>query len=152
MLLQKSAGAVIYHKSRQDKNEEIRYLLLYYPSGSRIPGKDYWDFPKGHIETNESPQEAAKREVEEETGLTDIEFIEGFEEQIKYFFQFEGKTILKIVTFFLVETKTEVVKISWEHIDYKWLSYEQALAQLAFANAKEILRKANDFLLKKVRA
>lgn len=152
MLLQKSAGAVIYHKSRQDKNEEVRYLLLHYPSGSRIPDKDYWDFPKGYIEVDENPQEAAKREVEEETGLTDIEFIEGFEEQIKYFFQFEDKTILKIVTFFLVETKTEVVKISSEHIDYKWLSYEQALAQLTFVNTKEILKKANDFLLKKVRA
>jgi 8-oxo-dGTP pyrophosphatase MutT (NUDIX family) len=152
MLSQKSAGAVIYHKSRQDKNEEIRYLLLHYPSGSRMPGKDYWDFPKGHMETDESPQEAAIREVEEETGLTDIKFIEGFEEQIKYFFQFKGKPIFKIVTFFLFKTETEAVKISSEHINYKWLSYEQALAQLTFANAKEILKKANDFLLNKVRA
>jgi len=55
--------------------------------------------------------------------------------------------VFKIVTFYLAETKTKEVKISFEHIGYKWLPYEQALEQLTFKKAKEILKKTNDFLL-----
>ena len=145
MPLEKSAGAVIFRQ----QNKKIFFLLLHYPSGSRTPGKDYWDFPKGHIEKKEKPEEAAKRETEEETGIKDIELIKGFKEWIKYFFKQDGKNIFKIVTFFLAETKTKEVKISREHIGYKWLPYEQALEQITFKNAKEILKKANDFLSRK---
>lgn len=143
MPLEKSAGAVIFRR----ENKKIKYLLLHYPRGSRRP-KPYWDFPKGHIEKGEMPEVTARREVEEETGLKDIKFIEGFKEWIKYFFKDKGQTVFKIVTFYLVQTKTKKVKISWEHIGYKWLSYEEALEQLTFKNAKEILKKANDFLKK----
>lgn len=141
MPIEKSAGAVIFRKEK----DTIKYLLLHYPYGARRP-YPYWDFPKGHIEKGEKPQGAARRETEEETGLTDIRFIEGFKEWIKYFFKVKGKNIFKIATFFLAETKTKEVKISHEHIGYKWLSYEKALEQITFENAKEILKKANDFL------
>jgi len=141
MPLEKSAGAIIFRK----KNKKIYYLLLHYPSGAKAP-KEYWDLPKGHIEKGENEIETARREVEEETGLKDIKFVEGFKEWIKYFFKFEGKNILKFVTFYLVETKTKEVKISFEHLGYKWLPYEKALEKLTFKNAKEILKKANDYL------
>ena len=144
MPLEKSAGAVIFRR----ENKKIKYLLLHYPRGSRRP-KPYRDFPKGHIEKGEKPEATARREVEEETGLKDIKFIEGFKEWIKYFFEDKGQTVFKIVTFYLAQTKTKKVKISWEHIGYKWLSYEEALEQLTFKNAKEILKKANDFLSRK---
>ena len=120
---------------------------MHYPGGSRT-SKDYWDFPKGHIEKGEKPEATVVREVVEETGLGDIKFIEGFKEVIKYFFKVQGKTVFKIVVFYLVETKTKKVKISWEHTGYKWLIYKEALEVLTFKNAKEILRKANDFVLK----
>jgi len=87
-----------------------------------------------------------KREVKEETGLKDIKLIEGFKEWIKYFFKFKGKNIFKIVTFFLAETKTKTVKVSFEHIGFKWLPYEEAIEKLTFKNAKDILKKANDYL------
>ena len=141
MPVEKSAGAVIFHRGK----DEIRYLLLHYPSAIRR-AKDYWDFPKGHIEGKEKVEETIKREVKEETGLKDLKFVEGFREWIKYFFRFEGKTIFKIVSYLLVDTKTEEVKISSEHIGYKWLPYEEALEQLTFQNAKEILKKAHQFL------
>ncbi len=171
MPVERSAGAVIFRK----EEGKIFYLLLHYPSATRRP-KEYWDFPKGHIEKRENLEETAKREVEEETGLKDLKLIEGFKEWIKYFFRLprvgktvspegerqkpkvsgarvgvsRGKTIFKIVTFLLAETKTKEVKISEEHIDYKWLPYEKALGQLAFKNAKEILKKANDYLNSKI--
>ena len=138
MPVERSAGAIIF---RKEKNK-IFYLLLYYQAG-------HWDFPKGHVEKGEKETETVKREVKEETGLEDIKFIEGFKEWIKYFFKDKGKTVFKTVIFYLVETRTKEVKISWEHIGYKWLLYDKALEQLTFKNAKDILKKANDFISRK---
>lgn len=144
MPFEKSAGAVIFRKEKG----KIYYLLLHYPSSSRSQ-KDYWDFSKGHIEKGEKELETVKREVEEETGIKDLKFIKGFKEWIKYFFKFKGENVFKIVTFYLAETKTEEIKISPEHIGYQWLLYEQAIEQLKFKNAKDILRKANQFVVLK---
>ncbi len=140
MLIEKSAGAIIFRK-----NKQIKYLLLHYPSSARS-AKAYWDFPKGHIEKGEKELDTVKREVEEETGLKDLEFMMGFKERIKYFFKLKGKTIFKIVTFYLAKTKTKKIKISGEHMGYQWLSFEEALEQIAFKNSKELLMKANQFL------
>lgn len=152
MPIEKSAGAVIFRKEPRSRINSLRgkkgitkYLLLHYPSTSRAP-REYWDFPKGHIEKGEDETKTVKREVEEETGLKDIKFIEGFKEWIKYFFRHKGKNIFKIVTFLLAETKEKKIKISFEHLGYEWLPYEEAIEQLSFKNAKEILRKANAFL------
>jgi len=144
MPVEKSAGAVIFRK----EGSKPLFLLLHYPSNTKSP-KEYWDLPKGHIEKGERELETVEREVEEETGLNDVKFIEGFKEWIKYFFRWKSKNILKFVTFYLAETKEKNVKISEEHIGYKWLSYEEAIDQLTFKNAKEILKKANDFLQRK---
>lgn len=137
MPLEKSAGAVIFRR----QNKKIYYLLLHYASG-------HWDFPKGHIEKGEELKETVEREVLEETGIKDIKFIEGFKEWIKYFYKMKDKNIFKIVTFFLAETKTEKVKISFEHIGYEWLPYNEAIERLTFKNAKDILEKAYKFLKK----
>ncbi len=140
-----SAGAVIFRK----ENNEIYYLLLHYESG-------HWDFPKGHIEEGEEEEETVKREVAEETGIEDVEIIKGFKEWIKYTFrqtyglkeeEKKAPWVFKIVTFYLAETKTKEVKISFEHLGYKWLPYEQALEQVTFKKAKEILKKANHYLI-----
>ena len=145
MPVEKSAGAVVFRK----ENNKIYYLLLHYPSSAKAP-KEYWDFPKGHVEKGENEIETAKREVEEETGLKDVEFVKGFKEWIKYFFKFKGKNVLKFVTFYLAETKTKNVKVSFEHLGFEWLSFEEAIQKLTFKNAKEILKKANRFLEKNV--
>ncbi len=149
MPLEKSAGVVIFRR----EGNELHYLLLHYGLGparnaSRSDVGGHWGFPKGHIEQGESLEQTALREAKEETGIEDIKFIEGFKEWIKYFYKQENKNIFKIVTYLLAETKTKEVKISYEHIGYKWLAYEQALEQLTFKNTKEILKKANKFLCK----
>jgi len=145
MPVEKSAGAIIFRK----ENKKPLFLLLHYPSGSP-DRKDYWDLPKGHIEKGEKPEDTVRREVREETGLDDIEFLKGFKETIKYFFKWEDKNILKFVTFYLAKTKTKEIKISGEHIGYKWLSYSEALEQLTFKNAREVLKKAHRFLLQEL--
>ena len=141
MPVERSAGAVIFRK----EGKNVLYLLLHYPSSAKAP-KEYWDFPKGHIEKGEKIEETIKREVREETGLDDIRLVEDFKEWIKYFFKFKEKNIFKIVTFFLAETKTKEVKVSFEHIGFKWLPYEEAIEKLTFKSAKDILKKANDYL------
>lgn len=135
MPLEKSAGAVIFRKERG----KIFYLLLLYDLG-------HWDFAKGNIERGENLEGTTRREVEEETGIKDIKFITGFKETIKYFYKRDDQKIFKVVVFFLAETKTKDIKISYEHKDSKWLPYRQALKQTTFDNAKKILKKANDFL------
>jgi bis(5'-nucleosidyl)-tetraphosphatase len=142
MPVERSVGTVIYIR----EGGKVYYLLLYYPSISHRAKENYWDFPKGHIEKGERAEDTAKREAEEETGLKDIKIVEGFKETIRYFFNYQEKNILKFVTFYLAETRIKKVKISGEHIGFKWLPYEESLSQLKFKNAKEILQKANNFL------
>ncbi len=143
---EKSAGAIIY----RIKDGVPHYLLLHYPSG-------HWEFAKGHIEEGENQEEAAKREIEEETGIKDIKIIPGFKEYIKYFFRksydLEGEAkkkapwVFKLVVFYLAETKTEDVKISKEHKGFLWLPYEQAMKRLTYKNAKMLLEKSNGHLI-----
>jgi len=139
MPVERSAGAVVFRR----ENKKIKYLLIQY-------GWGHWEFPRGLIEKRESLKEAAKREIEEEVGIKDIQFIPGFKEWIKFFFKLKGKNIMKIATFLLAETKTKKIKLSYEHKDYAWLEYQEALEKLTFKNAKEILKKANQFLMKHV--
>jgi bis(5'-nucleosidyl)-tetraphosphatase len=152
MPIEKSAGAVIFYKDpsfakASEGTGENFYLLLHYPGASHRASKDFWELPKGHVEKDETLEDTVRREVGEETGLRDIKIIPGFKETIKYFFKWEGKNILKFVTFFIAETKSpQEVKISGEHIGFDWLPFEEALGRLTFANAKNIIEKANKYL------
>jgi len=156
---EQSAGAVVFYK----QNKEPQYLLLHYPTTKRAK-REYWDFPKGHLENKETEMETASREIEEETGLKDVTFHKGFEERIQYYFraaprenkvlpkghgsyfQVQGKTVFKTVVFFLAQSHTKKVTISFEHKGFIWLPYEKAMKKLKFANARRILRKSHRFL------
>ena len=137
MIEERSAGTVVYRKT----TTEMVFLLLHYPSG-------HWDFVKGKIEEGESPNETAVRETKEETGISDLEFVNDFEENIEYNFQYDGSLIHKKVIFFLAQTKTEKIVISHEHLDYAWLPFDKAHQKITFENAKVILSKANKLLVK----
>lgn len=134
MKQEKSAGAVLFIKGK-----EIRYLLLHY-------GAKHWDFPKGNIEKNETDGQTVKREIAEETGIKDIKLIGGFNEKIQYYYKLKSDTINKQVNFYLARANTEKVTLSFEHIGFAWLPYEKAMEKLTYKNAKEILKKAHDFL------
>jgi len=133
---QKSAGIVLF-RSDSNKNE---FLLLNYPQG-------HWDFIKGKVEPGETPYETASRETKEETGISDIEFIDGFEESVEYNFKFKNEDIHKIVVFFLAKTNEKKITLSHEHNDFVWLEYDDALKKTTFRNAKNVLSKTNEFLL-----
>jgi len=135
MIEETSAGVVLFRR----ENSKILFLLLNYPSG-------HWDFVKGKMEEGETTHQTAIRETREETGITDIVFLNDFEEWIKYNFQYHGELVNKKVVFFLAETKTEQVIISHEHLDYIWADYETAMEKTTFDNAKSILTKSKELL------
>lgn len=132
---ERSAGILLF---REEADKKI-FLLLHYPSG-------HWDFIKGRIEKSESPKQAALREAMEETGITDIEFIDGFEEKIQYGYQYGGKAVRKEVVFFLARTNAKDVKISHEHLDYTWLTFDEALQKTTYQNAKNLLMKSKSLV------
>jgi 8-oxo-dGTP pyrophosphatase MutT (NUDIX family) len=109
-------------------------------------GRKHWDFSKGHRELGESPQEAVRREIKEETGLTQLDFASGFEEKIHFMFRNAGELVSKDATFFIARTSEEKLTLSSEHADIQWLSYEEALERLTFKNSKDVLQKAHVFI------
>lgn len=133
MLEERSAGTILYQESPHGK----MYLLLNYPSG-------HWDFVKGNIEKGETFKQTVLREVREETGITDIDFIEGFEDKVEYHYQREGQVIHKEVVFFLACTKTHDVVLSHEHRDYTWLNFDDALKKLTYKTAQNLFKKVKD--------
>lgn len=137
MVDERSAGAVLFYAAGQ----EPEYLLLHYTAG-------HWDFPKGNIEIGESETEAASREIREETGISDVEFVDGFRHKISYKYRKGRRLVNKEVVLYLAKAKTKEVKLSHEHIGYAWKKYDDAMNQLTFKNAKNLLAAARDFLQK----
>ena len=130
-----SAGGVIY---RTDNNEIMVCLI-------KTPPKGDWQLPKGLVDENESFEEAALREVKEETGLEGI--LEAPIDNIEYWFWFpEGKEKVrhhKIVYFFLLKYKEGVTDDhDNEVLEAAWMPLSKALDTLTFDGERGILRKA----------
>ena len=136
-----SVGSVLYIL---DTNFNVNYLILNYSYG-------HWDFPKGNIENGESELDTIKREIMEETGITDINFIDDFRQQISYRYKKKFKLVNKLVIYYIVETKSNKVVLSFEHVNFVWLNYNDALNRLSFDNSKKILKNANEFLYSKIK-
>jgi len=133
-----SAGIILFNEI-----DKRKFLLLNYPS-------KHWDFVKGKMEKGETPHETAIRETKEETGISDVEFIDGFEEEIEYYFYAENQEIHKKVIFFLGKTQTREITLSHEHLDFIWLEFDNALNKTTYENAKKLLKKSKAFLDKRV--
>jgi len=135
---ERSAGIIVFRKDGRFRGGRL-FLLLDY-------GR-FWDYPKGHVERGEDDRAAALRELEEETGIADVELIDGFEHQFSYFFRDKVKGLIrKSVVFFLGETKTKQIQVSHEHAGGEFLPYEEAMNRLTYPNAKQALKKAWEFL------
>lgn len=135
-LYELSCGAVIFHG-----NGEARKFLLIKNNRSVN-----WGYPKGHIEPGETKEEAALREVKEETGL-DIEIINGFSAVSSY--SIHGR-IEKEVIIFVGKAKTDDLLLQEEEIERgQWFKYRDALRKLRFENDKSILRRVYRFLKRK---
>jgi len=134
---EKSCGVILFRKV----NTSREFLLMHYPGG-------HWDFAKGHVEERDEHEMAtAHRELEEETGISDIEFYDGFREPMYYAFNRGRKErVEKVVVYFVAETAVSDITLSHEHQGSSWLAFDEAMEQLTFDNARVLLEKANTFL------
>jgi 8-oxo-dGTP pyrophosphatase MutT (NUDIX family) len=137
LLREKSCGAVVFIK----KGDQTLYLLLNYAAR-------HWDFVKGNVEQGETEKQTVTRELKEETSIVEAKFIDGFREQISYFYRRQGLTVHKEVVFFIMESQSDKVELSFEHVGYIWLDFQHTLEKLTFKNARDVLKKAHDFLSK----
>jgi len=135
-LREHSAGFVVFRR----RNGHLEVLLI------RSSEYSYWGFPKGLVDEGESDEEAARRELAEETGLTDIEIVDGFKTTDKYFYQRKGKRIFKTVTFFAAFARSGQVRLSYEHSDYVWVEARKALSLIKYKSLRKVLRQALQFL------
>lgn len=135
---EKSAGVLTAYK---DKNE-LLFLLIHQVSG-------HWAFPKGHVEKGETEIETAKRELFEETGIENVQLIEGFRYLQTYSFEKDGVKSDKEVVFFLGMASNKNVTLEAGKVQmYKWLPLQPALEQLTHESNKTLLLVANEFLNK----
>ena len=127
-----SAGGVVF---RFDGHEPLFLLIR--------DSYQNWGFPKGHIERGERPEQAAVREVSEETGLGELT-VRGAIDTINWFFRFRGQLIHKFCHFYLIETLES--KTSPQRAEgitaCRWTSFGEAESLISYANAREILRRA----------
>ena len=128
--MERSVGAIIFRGGR--------VLMLKYPGG-------YWGFPKGHVERGETEEEALRREVEEETGVSELIILPGFRETIHYFFRRDGERVSKQVAYYVCETGQGEVRLSEEHSAIEWVPAGEVAGRLRFSNTREVFRKALGF-------
>ncbi|MBR3627503.1 MAG: NUDIX domain-containing protein [Elusimicrobia bacterium] len=133
-----SVGAFIY----KIENNEILFLLIYSRRNKE------WGFPKGHIEPNETELETAKREIKEETGITDLNFVKDFcccdTYKIKGTLSTTKNRIIdKNVIYYLASTKEDFKGSVDDEIEKGvWLKFNQATEYLKYDNQKKLLEQA----------
>jgi 8-oxo-dGTP pyrophosphatase MutT (NUDIX family) len=130
-----SSGGVVYRRG-----EDFEFLLIRDPY-------DNWGLPKGHIEGGETPQQAALREVEEETGLRDLELVAQLP-TIDWYFRARGKLVHKFCHFFLLRCADgdPVPQLDEGITECKWSAPPDAVDIVSYANARHVLRAAVEVL------
>jgi 8-oxo-dGTP pyrophosphatase MutT (NUDIX family) len=103
--------------------------------------------PKGHPEEGESAQEAALREVREETGLeaTPVEKLG----DVRYWYSRDGDRVLKIVSFFLLRYRSGRLEDHDHEVEEAlWIPLEEAPARLVYRGEKDMAKTALSRLAK----
>jgi len=133
---EQSAGGVVF---RVDAGQPLFLLIR--------DSYQNWGFPKGHIEQGEQADQAARREVAEETGLSDL-VIRAPIETIDWYFRFRGQLIHKSCQFFLMESLEATTSPQRNEgiTACRWIAFEEAETLISYANAREVLRRAQELV------
>ena len=128
-----SSGGVVYRKVGDNAYE----VALVYRKRH-----DDWSLPKGHIEEGETREEAALREVKEETGL-DARIVEPLGEIVYFYRRKNGDLVRKTVYHFLMEALSdEFGKPNWEVSESRWVPITEAQTLLSYKNDAGVVAKA----------
>lgn len=133
---ERSAGGVVVRY-----REGVPHALVI-----RDPYKN-WGLPKGHIEPDETADQAALREVREETGLERVEIRDELG-TVDWWFQQDGVRIHKYCTFFLMISPTGAPRpeLGEGITDCVWLSLDEAVSRITYDNARAMVREARELL------
>ncbi|MCR6712207.1 MAG: NUDIX hydrolase [Demequina sp.] len=107
-------------------------------------GRLEWCLPKGHLEAGETPQQAAVREVAEETGI-EAEIIQPLG-TIDYWFTGDDRRVHKVVHHFLLEAKSGDITTAQdpdqEAEEARWIAVTHLAGELAFPNERKMAQAA----------
>jgi ADP-ribose pyrophosphatase YjhB (NUDIX family) len=102
-------------------------------------GRTLWSLPKGHLETNETPEEAAIREVREETGIEAV--IVRHLGTIDFWFMADGKRIHKTVHHYLMDATGGVLTAQTAEVDeVQWFAIDTIATQLAYSDERKLIK------------
>jgi 8-oxo-dGTP pyrophosphatase MutT (NUDIX family) len=124
-----SAGGVVFRPGGQ-------VLLLRKGSERR------WCLPKGGVEEGEKPEEAARREIQEETGLYCTLVGHVLDIRYQYHWPAESVNYDKTVMYYLAEVVGGSVKLEPFFDGYRWVTEKEALRLLHYENDKRVVRRA----------
>lgn len=136
----KSVGVILYCKFPRS----LKFLILKHKKG-------HWSFAKGHKDKGETAFETANRELHEEAGIDDVEFVSKRILLIEeYTFNNKNKVkVRKEVSYFIARSKTKKVKIDRREITgFKWCTLNAADKVITFRQSRKTLKKANKLILK----
>lgn len=135
-----TSGGIIFRSSKDQKDIEV--LLIQ-------DSKDRWTIPKGHIEPGETAKMTAKREIEEETGLRNVEVLSWLG-KIHFKYRRLDKLVLMTTQVYLVEAMDfdeTPMKEKWMK-GIKWFSFNDALEAIEYEDIEKLMLIAK----KKIRA
>lgn len=99
----------------------------------------YWGFPKGHAEANETPEQAAFRELKEETNLELVSLIHSEPLKEQYTFILDRRRVFKQVLYYIAEVKGDVILQKGEIHDGGWFPFTEAIARVTHQEGKTLL-------------
>lgn len=135
-----SAGGIVY-KLPATSYERILWLVC------KHSGYKKWVLPKGLINDGETAEQAAVREVAEETGVR-AKILAKIKPVEKYTYTLNGEKIFKIVQYFLMEYVSGDVKDhDWEMEQVEWLPFKEAYKKLEYNGQKRVLQQAQEMYL-----
>jgi 8-oxo-dGTP pyrophosphatase MutT (NUDIX family) len=123
-----------------------RVLTLLRPGRLGPDGQPEVRLPKGHIESGETRQQAALREVGEEAGLLDVEILADLGHQTVEF-DWQGYHYIRDESYFLMRPPAErPARLPEKQFETLWLGWEEALSRVTFEAERKWLHRAREAL------